>query len=156
MSTRIKSQRRKAKAGSRISAGSPNARTAQASHSRVKATARSTKTNTQRADSLPDAFSAIVKAFANDPEVTPPGVGKGFGSRALKVKGKIFAMISSKSEFVVKLASTRATELVAAGQAKYFDAGRGKAMKEWVAITGDERLWLPLAQESRDFVSAEA
>ena len=116
------------------------------------------KANSRRKPPPPEsaAFTAIVKAFANDPDVTPPKAGKGFGSRALKVKGKIFAMISSKSEFVVKLPSTRATELVSAGQAKYFDAGRGKPMKQWAAITGGERLWLTLAKESRDFVSTEA
>jgi hypothetical protein len=50
-----------------------------------------------------DGFASVVKAFANDPEVTPPGTGKSFGSGALKVGKKIFAMVSSRSEFVVKL-----------------------------------------------------
>lgn len=139
MSTHAMTHARKAKAGSR------------------KAPSRPAKTNARLKSQPPgpNAFMAVVKAFANDPEVTPPGAGKGFGSRALKVKGKIFAMISSKSEFVVKLPTARAAELVTAGQAKYFDAGRGKAMKEWAAITGGERLWLPLAKQSRAFVGAE-
>jgi hypothetical protein len=98
-------------------------------------------------------FSAVVNAFSADPKVTPPGIGKGFGSRALKVNGKIFAMLSSRAEFVVKLPSARAAELIAAGRAKYFDAGRGKAMKEWAVVTGAERLWIPLAKEARDFVA---
>jgi len=98
-------------------------------------------------------FDAVVNAFAADPKVTPPGKGKGFGSRALKVNGKIFAMMSSRAEFVVKLPSARAAELVAAGRANYFDAGRGKAMKEWAVITGGERLWISLAEEACAFVA---
>jgi hypothetical protein len=104
----------------------------------------------------PDGFNAVVKAFAKDRDVTPPGKGKGFGSSALKVKGKIFAMISSKDEFVVKLPGARIAELIDAGHAKYFDAGRGKPMKEWAAIIGGERLWLPLAKEARDFVAGDS
>lgn len=99
-------------------------------------------------------FDSVVKAFARDPTVTPPGTGKGFGSGALKVGKKIFAMISSRAEFVVKLPSARAAELVASGCGAYFDAGRGKPMKEWVVVTGGERLWTPLAKEARDFAAS--
>ena len=98
-------------------------------------------------------FDSVVKAFANDPKVTPPGTGKGFGSGALKVGKKIFAMVSSRAEFVVKLPSARAAELVTSGRGVYFDAGRGKPMKEWVVVTGGERLWIPLAKEARDFAA---
>jgi hypothetical protein len=98
-----------------------------------------------------EGFDAVVRAFAADPEVTPPGVGKGFGSRALKANGKIFAMISSKGEFVVKLPHTRTAELVTSGRARYFDAGRGKPMKEWAVVIGGEQLWLALAKEAREF-----
>jgi hypothetical protein len=122
------------------------------SKAKTKASTNSRKTaQPERANG----FDAIVRAFASDPNVTPPGAGakKGFGSQALKCNGKIFAMISSKGEFVVKLSSTRAAELVASGQAKYFDAGRGKPMKEWAVVTGGMRLWLPLAKEARAFVA---
>ena len=98
-------------------------------------------------------FDAVVAAFATDPQVTPPGSGKGFGSRALKVKKKIFAMMSSKGQFVVKLPSARAAELVALARATYFDPGHGRPMKEWVVVTGGVRLWAPLAKEARDFVA---
>ena len=98
-------------------------------------------------------FDSVVKAFAKDPTVTPPGTGKGFGSGALKVGKKIFAMVSSRAEFVVKLPLARAAELVTSGRGTYFDAGRGKPMKEWVVVTGGERLWTPLAKEARDFAA---
>ena len=91
----------------------------------------------------------VVNAFADDPQVSPPGTGKGFGSGALKVNGKIFAMISSKGEFVVKLSKERVNELVAAGKGSRFDPGRGRAMKEWLVVTADPTLWIPLAKEAR-------
>jgi hypothetical protein len=99
-----------------------------------------------------DDFEAVVAAFATDSHVTPPGSGKGFGSRALKVKKKIFAMMSSKARFVVKLPNARAAELVASGRATYFDPGHGRPMKQWVVVSGGVRLWSPLAKEARDFV----
>lgn len=98
-------------------------------------------------------FGAVVEAFASDPQVTPPGSGKGFGSRTLKVKKRIFAMMSSKAQFVVKLPSVRAAELVASARATYFDPGHGRPMKQWVVVTGGSHLWTPLAKEARDFVA---
>lgn len=97
------------------------------------------------------AYAAVVKAFENDPRVTLPGTGKGFGSNALKVGGKIFAMLSSKSGFVVKLSEARAAELVTSSVGEYFDPGRGKLMKSWVVVTAGERWWIPLAKEARAF-----
>ena len=91
----------------------------------------------------------VVSAFAGDRQVAPPGTGKGFGSGALKVNGKIFAMISSKAEFVVKLSEERVNELVAARNGSRFEPGRGRVMKEWLVVTADPTLWIPLAKEAR-------
>jgi hypothetical protein len=90
-----------------------------------------------------------VSAFANDRKVIPPGSGKGFGSGALKVNGKIFAMMSSKGQFVVKLSEDHVNALVADGSGTRFDSGRGRPMKEWLAVTADHQLWIPLAREAR-------
>jgi hypothetical protein len=92
---------------------------------------------------------SVVSAFANDRNVIPPGSGKGFGSGALKVNGKIFAMMSSKGQFVVRLSEERVNALVAEGSGTRFDAGRGRPMKEWLAVTADHQLWVPLAREAR-------
>jgi hypothetical protein len=94
-------------------------------------------------------FALVVNAFADDREVAPPGSGKGFGSGALKVAGKIFAMMSSKGEFVVKLSEERVSALVAAGKGCRFDPGRGRVMKEWLVVTADHTLWIPFAKEAR-------
>lgn len=78
--------------------------------------------------------------------------GKGFGSGALKVNGRIFAMMSSKGEFVVKLPKSRVDELVAAGKGVPFDPGRGKLMKEWLVVLAGESSWSALAREAYRFV----
>jgi hypothetical protein len=87
-----------------------------------------------------DRFASVVSAFANDPNVIPPGSGQGFGSGALKVNGKIFAMMSSKGQFVVKLSEERVNALIADGSGTRFDAGRGRPMKEWLVVTADHQL----------------
>jgi hypothetical protein len=99
-------------------------------------------------------FSPVAHAFALDRRVVYGG-GKGFGSAALKVDGKIFAMISSKGQFVAKLPAERVEELIRDGTGGYFDAGRGKKMKEWLALAGRPRLWIELAREARQFVGAK-
>ncbi|MDE2196929.1 MAG: hypothetical protein KGJ56_07045 [Gammaproteobacteria bacterium] len=93
-----------------------------------------------------------MKAFAKDRHVTLPGNGKGFGSSALKVNGRIFAMMSSKGKFVVKLPKERVTELVKDGKGDNFAPGRGRLMKEWLEVKIPQAQWMALAKEARDFV----
>ena len=92
----------------------------------------------------------VVRAFAKDKQVTRQE-GRGFGSGALKVKGRIFAMISSKGYLVLKLPKERVDSLVAAGEGENFDPGHGRIMKEWVVVTSDAALWVELAREARQF-----
>jgi len=99
------------------------------------------------------AFAHVVDALAKEPRVTAGG-GKGFGSGALKVNGRIFAMMSSKGEFVVKLPEARVDELVTAGYGERFDPGRGRRMKEWLAVHRKPADWVDLAAEACRFVRA--
>jgi len=100
--------------------------------------------------SSPD-FKQIVKAFASDRRVTV-GDGKGFGSGGLKVDGKLFALMSSRGQFVAKLPKQRVSELVAQGKGEQFDPGHGRLMHEWIALHEGEADWLLLAREARRFV----
>ncbi len=95
-------------------------------------------------------FARVVAAFAQDRRVTYGG--RGFGSSALKVGGKIFAMLASKGRFVVKLPKERVDELVRLGAGERFDPGRGRLMTEWVVLGGATELWVQAAQEARRFV----
>ncbi|MGZ4547523.1 MAG: hypothetical protein ACXVXT_19205 [Blastococcus sp.] len=98
-------------------------------------------------------FDALVEAFAGRPGVGLPGEGgrRGFGSDALTVHGSIFAMVS-RGHLVVKLPASRVAELIGAGAGRPFDAGRGRAMKEWLTVTAEEeQAWRGLAEEACAF-----
>ena len=99
-------------------------------------------------------FAAVVEAFAKTPRVTQSKPGSRlFGSSKLKVHDKIFAMISSASQFVVKLPKARVDELVASGAGERFDANRSRPMKEWLAVSSESaNEWLELAREALEFV----
>ncbi|HWA75890.1 MAG TPA: hypothetical protein VG937_26315 [Polyangiaceae bacterium] len=99
--------------------------------------------------SLPAPFARIVSAFRREPDVSYGG--KGFGSSALKHNGKIFAMLTSKQKFVVRLAKDRVSELVKAKQGRYFDPGHGRLMKEWLELPDESSRWRELAKEALAF-----
>ncbi|MEP7285806.1 MAG: hypothetical protein ABI947_08560 [Chloroflexota bacterium] len=103
-------------------------------------------------------YATIVEVLLGYPEVTFGGSDKrSFGASALKVRGKIFAMIDSKDEFVVKLPRQRVDNLIAANAGSHFDPGHGRLMKEWLAVepmsTAD---WLALAKEAMEFVLSKS
>jgi hypothetical protein len=68
------------------------------------------------------------------------------------VNGKIFAMMSSKGKFVVKLPKTRVDKLVSSGKGERFDPGHGTIMKEWVVVETGEAGGIELAKEAHQFV----
>ena len=72
-----------------------------------------------------------------------------FGSNALKVGGKLFAL-DSGGDLVLKLPRARVDELVAAGAGKQFDPGHGRLMKEWIRFYEWPRNAAALAREARD------
>jgi hypothetical protein len=98
-------------------------------------------------------FQRVIAAFARDRSVTHGG--KGFGSTGLKVKGKLFAFVSSQGEFVVKVPKDRVDQLVATGKAEQFDPGHGRRMKEWAAIHSAAADWIALAREAHRFVKGQ-
>ena len=99
-------------------------------------------------------FAAVVEALARNPAVTHSKQGSRlFGNSALKVHDKIFAMISSSGEFVVKLPKARVDALVATGAGARFDANRDRPMKEWLEVSSESSEdWLQLAREALEFV----
>jgi hypothetical protein len=107
------------------------------------------------ADRTPEQrFALLVEEFAGRPGVTPPDPDRrGFGSDALKAGTKIFAMLT-RDDLALKLPGARVAELVASGEGRPFDAGKGRPMKEWVVVVDDDaRIWRELAEEAFAFVS---
>lgn len=109
------------------------------------------KTKEQGAAKIDPRFAPVVEAFAKDRRVSREN-GKGFGSGALKVNGRIFAMMSSNGRFVVKLPKKRVDELVGGGKGERFDPGHGRLMKEWFVVGAGKADWVELAKEAYDFV----
>ena len=105
-----------------------------------------------------DRFAAVVEALAGRPGVVPPGAdgGRGFGSTALTVDGAIFA-VPWHGALVLKLPAPRVRHLIEAGLGIPFDAGKGRPMREWVAIpAGSSSEDLDLAEEALSFVRSRS
>ncbi|WP_308468322.1 hypothetical protein [Rathayibacter soli] len=102
---------------------------------------------------LPESrFGDLVEFFASMPGVIPPGVGDGFGSSALRIDGKIFAMLV-RAQLVLKLPTARVDELVADGAGTRYDANKRVPMKQWLMLdVGTTRPWTLLATEALEFV----
>lgn len=108
--------------------------------------------NLMRADKR---FSNVVTSLKRKPNVSVGASRKGFGSSALCVGGKIFAMVSSKGGFVVKLPKARVDELVNSGIGMRFELMRGRVMKEWLEVRpASDQDWVRLASEALAYVAA--
>jgi len=101
-------------------------------------------------------FAKIVAALKRSRGVSVGAAKRGFGSGALCVDGKIFAMVSSGGRFVVKLPRQRVDALFASGAGVRFEPGPGRVMKEWLAVDpATDVNWLALAREARKFVGGD-
>ncbi|OUM45155.1 TfoX/Sxy family protein [Arthrobacter sedimenti] len=87
------------------------------------------------------------------------GVGRTtmFGSAAISVNGKLFALLDREGRLMVKVPAVRAAHLVAEGTAVAARIGRGTA-REWVSIEPEEsgtadqdREWSALLLEAYDY-----
>lgn len=103
--------------------------------------------------SADERYADLVAVFLGRPNVTQEG--KGFGSSALKLDARIFAMLTPRSEFVVKLPRQRVQQLIASGDGAAFDAGKGRPMKEWLVVEASSALdWSAITEEALAFVGA--
>lgn len=105
-----------------------------------------------------EGFAAIVDALGHRPGVTAPDTTRGsvrkFGSSALRVRGRIFAMVS-RGRLVLKLPADRVSALIDSGDGETYDAGKGRPLKEWVSLApGRQDKWLGLATEALKFVGS--
>ena len=99
-------------------------------------------------------YESIASAMLKRRGVThPTKTRKGFGSSALWIADrKMFAFLSSREEFTVKLPREKVDALVASGGGRRMDPGRGRPMKEWIGLNFDSN-WEDLAEESMNYVS---
>jgi TfoX/Sxy family transcriptional regulator of competence genes len=103
-------------------------------------------------------FAELVESLRQRPDVTAPGESgarSGFGSSALKVNGKIFAMLVDE-RLVVKLPKQRVAQLASDGHGVPLDTGQGRRMKEWLSVAPESPLdWLHLSAEALAFVQPQ-
>jgi hypothetical protein len=100
-------------------------------------------------------FADLVDRFAGRAGITLPQEPDrhAFGAGALKVDGSIFAM-EVRDRIVLKLPAVRVSQLIADGTGKPFRNGKGRPMREWVALTTDRASTLTrLAEDACAFVS---
>jgi len=104
-------------------------------------------------------FDGLVGELLDRPGVSygrdEPDTANRFGSNALKIGGKIFAMLV-RGALVVKLPRKRVDELVASGDGTRFDPRGGRPMTEWLVLDPASRQgWLPLAAEAMQYVGSK-
>ena len=81
---------------------------------------------------------------------------EGMGKGSLFVGRKMFAVLDDSGAVVLKLPPARVAELIAEGVGRPWHPGSGAPLKEYVAIGLDQRArWLPLARESRSYMSGK-
>ena len=100
-------------------------------------------------------FASLVEALAGRDGVELAR-GRGFGQGTLQVRGRIFATASG-GRLILKLPAARVSELILSGEGLAFDAGRGRPMREWIALSGRPATpLLELAREALAFVRGDA
>jgi len=101
------------------------------------------------------AYATLVRRFADQPRITLPSSKRGkFGSNALKVDGKIFAMLV-RGALAVKLPLAEVQSAAIAGRGEPLSMGRGRVMKEWLLVNEPPRRWYPIAERARAFVAGD-
>ena len=99
-------------------------------------------------------FEQVVAEVQEDPRVALPAApgASGFGSTALTVDGRIFAMLVG-GELVLKLPGERVAALIAGGEGQPFRNGKGQPMREWVVVpAGEPDSAVRLGREALAFV----
>ncbi len=83
--------------------------------------------------------------------------GRGFGSAALKIDGKIFASLASGDRLLLKLPAPRVDALIAEGIGERDSTGTGRPKHEWVTVApAHAARWVGLSDEARAFAAAKA
>lgn len=101
-------------------------------------------------------FAELVADIGQHPGVTLGGEKKGFGSSALCIHGKIFAMVTARGRFTLKLPKKRVDALVATGSGTRFEPRPGRPMKEWLSLDPAADIdWRALAEEALRFVGSK-
>lgn len=93
-------------------------------------------------------YAQLAQRLAAEDGVTLGSGGRGFGAGALLFGGRMFALLSPRGEFAVKLSAERVAALHAQGAGMPFTVGT-RAMREWAVAADDSpAAWEALAREA--------
>jgi hypothetical protein len=107
-----------------------------------------------------DPFAILKEHFSKFEDVIVSGPR---GAQGIKYNGKMFVMFykgkpkeGKLGGIIVQLSPSRVKELIELGEAKPFDPGTGKYMKDRVILpVGSEDKWIKYTQESREYVKSK-
>ncbi len=106
-----------------------------------------------------EALEGVVNTLGDYAGVSVPSINAPLGiagSSGFRKNNKLFAMITPKGRFAVKLPRKRAKELVGRGIGEHFDPNQGWLMREWFVLDpAYHERWLSLAVEAMDYVSSQ-
>lgn len=81
---------------------------------------------------------------------------KGFGTGSMFVGRKMFAVLDTTGDLVIKLPPERVKELIAAKSGRPWHPGNGVPLKEYVAVSYAQRKrWSALAREARTYMESK-
>lgn len=90
-------------------------------------------------------FDPIAAGYVQRPGVD---IGRMFASEGLRVRGKVFSLVSFNGDLMLKLPAARTEELVGAGDAERVEMA-GRSMREWVFVSPSRSdLWEALIGEA--------
>jgi hypothetical protein len=111
----------------------------------VRASAGSGREGMVEESSAAAAYRSLVERLCESPEVSETRM---MGMPALKRAGKLLGGFWDEA-LVVRLGRDRVDALVESGRGLSFDpSGRGRPMRDWVAVPPPVDDWLPLGREA--------
>ncbi|HEV2317118.1 MAG TPA: hypothetical protein VGV89_06040 [Thermoplasmata archaeon] len=100
-------------------------------------------------------FSQIARLVASG-ESADSAHRKGFGTRSMFVGKKMFAVLDSNGDLVVKLSPVRVQELIGTKIGHPWHPGNGVPLKEYVAVPfAHQDHWEVLAREARLYMGGK-
>lgn len=103
---------------------------------------------------IEDAYQRLIASFTTDESVTS---GQMFGKPCLTIRGKAFIALH-RDTIVFKLTGKAHANALALSEATRWDpSGKGKEMKEWIALKHQHRAeFASLSKSAADYVSTLA
>lgn len=117
---------------------------------------RSARLSTEVRAQANQQFAKVMRLLGRYTGVSGPvramGGSRRFGSKSLRFRGRVFALLYYRGTLVVKLPSSRVDELVASGEGARWDPSRRGPFREWLELDPvSAHDWTTLAKEGLEY-----